>query len=112
MADCFKAEAVVFALDAISVLALLAGLAAFVLHPLAGPIASLGMIVVLLFLGNRVADTLSGTHLELPAAFWWRWQTVGIVVVEMLGWLVGRDIDPHIPVANHTPRPPPRPVMA
>jgi len=87
--DCLKAEAVVFMLDGTSVLALLAGLGAFIfLHPLLAPLASLGTIVFLLLLGNVAARLLSGTKLALPATFWWRWQTFAIIFIEMLGWAI------------------------
>ena len=86
LATCLKAEGVVFVLDSTSVAALLAGLIAYMLHPLAAPVAAGAVIVLMLLLGNRVANRLAGTKLELPTTFWWRWQTFGIVIVEMAGW--------------------------
>lgn len=84
---CLKAEAVAFVLDSTSVAALLAALLAYQFHPLMAPVAALAVIAVSLFLGDQIADRLTGTKLELPAAFWWRWKTLAIVVIEMAGWV-------------------------
>ena len=51
------------------------------------PIAALAVIAVSLFLGDQIADRLTGTKLELPAAFWWRWKTLAIIAIEMAGWV-------------------------
>ena len=82
-----KAEGAVFVLDAVSVVALFAGLVAWRVHPALGPAASAAVILVTLFLGNRIASILSGTRLEFPRAFWWSWQTFVIVLVEAAGWI-------------------------
>jgi hypothetical protein len=88
MSECLKAEAVTFVLDATSVMALLVGLvAAYTVHWAAAPVAGAAVLVAVLFLGNRISKAVSGTRLALPARFWWSWQTVGIVLVEMLGWV-------------------------
>ena len=84
---CLKAEAVAFVLDSTSVAALLAALLAYQFHPLTAPVAALAVIAVSLFLGDQIADRLTGTKLELPAAFWWRWKTLAIVLIEMAGWV-------------------------
>ena len=83
---CLKAEAVAFLLDSTSVVALLAALLAYMISPLAAPLAALVVIVVLLFLGDQLTNMLTGTRLELPAAFWWKWSTLAIILVEMAGW--------------------------
>lgn len=83
---CLKAEAVAFLLDSTSVVALLAALLAYTISPLAAPLAALAVIIVLLFLGDQLTNYLTGTRLELPPAFWWRWSTLAIIVVEMAGW--------------------------
>lgn len=83
---CLKAEAVAFVLDSTSVVALLAALLAYRIHPLAAPAAALAVIGVLLFLGDQLADMLTGTKLELPTAFWFRWKTLAILLIEMAGW--------------------------
>lgn len=83
---CLKAEAVAFVLDSTSVVALLAALLAYRIHPLAAPAAALAVIAVLFFLGDQLADMLTGTKLELPPTFWWRWKTLAILLVEMAGW--------------------------
>ena len=84
---CLKAEAVAFVLDSTSVAALLAALLAYQFYPLMAPIAALAVIAVSLFLGDQIADRLTGTKLELPAAFWWRWKTLAIIAIEMAGWV-------------------------
>jgi uncharacterized membrane protein YbhN (UPF0104 family) len=83
---CLKAEAVAFLLDSTSVVALLAALLAYTISPLAAPLAALVVIAVLLFLGDQLTNMLTGTRLELPAAFWWRWSTLAIILIEMAGW--------------------------
>jgi uncharacterized membrane protein YbhN (UPF0104 family) len=83
---CLKAEAVAFVLDSTSVVTLLAALLAYLFHPLAAPVVALAVIAILLFLGDQLADMLTGTKLELPPAFWWRWETLAIILVEMAGW--------------------------
>jgi uncharacterized membrane protein YbhN (UPF0104 family) len=87
MADCLKAEAVVFALDSISVLALFAALVAYRIHPVLGPIAGAVVIGTALYLGNRILGLLSDTRLALPRGFWWSWTTFAIVVVQASGWI-------------------------
>jgi uncharacterized membrane protein YbhN (UPF0104 family) len=87
LAQGLKAEAVVFVLDSTSVLALFAALVAFRVHPALTPLAGLAVIGVTVFLGNRIVKILAGTRLELPQAFWWRWQTVAIVVLQSAGWI-------------------------
>ncbi len=84
---CLKAEAVAFVLDSTSVAALLAGLLAFRVHPLLAPVAGLALIAVALFLGDQIADRLTGTKLELPPSFWFQWKTLAIVLIEMAGWV-------------------------
>lgn len=85
---CLKVEAVTFALDVLSVVALLVGIAAGRVHPLVGVAAGAGVVAVALGLGHGLADLVSGTRLELPRGFWWSWRTVGAVVLEMGGWVV------------------------
>jgi len=81
-----KGEGAVFVLDALSVVALFAGLVAWRVHPLLGPAAFAVLVIVALFLGNGVAKLLSHTQLEFPRTFWWSWQAFAIVVVEAAGW--------------------------
>jgi len=87
LAQGLKAEAVVFVLDSTSVLALFAALVAFRVHPALTPFAGLAVIGVTVILGNRIVRILAGTRLELPPAFWWRWQTVAIVILQSAGWI-------------------------
>jgi hypothetical protein len=86
-AQCFKAEASVFVLDVISVVALLAGLGAYLVQPLLGIAAAAGIVAVSLFLGDRIGDALSGTRLGLPPGFWWNWKSLSTVAIQMAGWI-------------------------
>ncbi|MCP4903192.1 MAG: hypothetical protein GY906_40030, partial [bacterium] len=80
LADCLKAEAVVFVLDTTSVLALFAALVAYRVHPGLSLVAGATVIGAVLYLGNRVLKFLSGTTFDLPQGFWWKWETFAIVV--------------------------------
>jgi uncharacterized membrane protein YbhN (UPF0104 family) len=86
LAQCCKAEASVFVLDAVSVVALLAAVIAWWIHPLLAPVAGAGVIAVSLYLGDRLAERLAGSPLGLPAGFWWSWSSAAIAVIELLGW--------------------------
>ena len=86
-AEALKAEGVVFVLDAISVVALLAALLAYPSHPLAALLAAAVVIVVMVFLGNTINRVVTHTHLRLPASFWWTWPTLLIILINMAGWL-------------------------
>lgn len=85
--ECMKAEAVTFALDVTSVGALVAGLLAWRVHPLLAPVVAVASAYVALRLGNRIADFLTGTHLELPPDIWLRKSTLGVVCVQAAGWV-------------------------
>jgi uncharacterized membrane protein YbhN (UPF0104 family) len=87
LAQCLKAEAVVFVLDSISVLALFAGLVAFKVHGALAPLVGAAIIGTALLMGNLMLKILSGTKLELPRGFWWSWVTFLIVVVQSTGWM-------------------------
>jgi uncharacterized membrane protein YbhN (UPF0104 family) len=84
--DNLKAEGAVFVLDSLSVVALFAGLVSWRVHPALGPVAFATVVLVFLFLGNRITSILSRTRLEFPGDFWWSWQAFAIVVVEAAGW--------------------------
>jgi uncharacterized membrane protein YbhN (UPF0104 family) len=84
---CLKAEAVAFVLDSTSVVALMVGLAAWLVHPLLALLAALAVTATCLFFGDRIAAMLASTKLAMPKGFWLRWQTFAIVFVEMTGWL-------------------------
>lgn len=99
LATCLKAEAVVFALDAISVFALLAGLFVYRIYPWASVIAAIVIIAVAIFLGNRLAAMLMHTRMNMPAAFWWAWPTIIIVAIDMAGW-IAHGIGLHVIVAG------------
>jgi glycosyltransferase 2 family protein len=87
VADALKAEGVVFVLDGISVVALLAGLLAFRSHPAAAPVAAVATIGVMVFLGNAITRSVTHTRLRLPSAFWWAWPTMVIILINMGGWV-------------------------
>lgn len=99
MADALKAEGVVFALDAISVVALLAALVVYRISPAMAPVAAALVIAVSLFLGNTINRLVTHTHLRLPQEFWWSWKTVGTICVGMSGWLA-HGFALHVVVAN------------
>jgi len=82
-----KAEAVVFGLDAISVIALLGGLLVYQVFPRLTPFAMLGGIVVAMILGNLITKILTKTRLQLPVKFWWTWSTFIIILIMMGGWV-------------------------
>jgi uncharacterized membrane protein YbhN (UPF0104 family) len=87
LADCLKAEAVVFVLDAVAVIALLAALFVYRLYPLAAGVAALTIIVVSVFLGNTIAGFLTHTRMNMPARFWWAWPTFFVIGLDMAGWI-------------------------
>lgn len=99
LADCLKAEAVVFILNSISFVALLAGLLAYRAYPAAAPFAAVGVITVTVFLGNRIAGMLTHTRMKLPAVFWWAWPTMAIIAIDMAGW-VAHGVALHVVVAD------------
>jgi len=82
-----KAEAVVFGLDAISVVSLLGGLLVYQLFPAVSPFAVLVSIATLIFLGNTVTQLLTKTRMHLPLKFWWTWPTFFIILIMMAGWV-------------------------
>jgi hypothetical protein len=82
-----KAEAVVFALDATSVVALLGGLMVYQVFPRLTPFAVLGGIAIAMFLGNILTKLLTKTSLHLPHKFWWTWSTFFIILIMMVGWI-------------------------
>lgn len=99
LADCLKAEAVVFVLDAISVVALLAALFVYRLYPLAAPFVAAGFIATCVFLGNRIARMLTDTRMNMPVKFWWVWPTFFIIGLDMVGWLA-HGLALHVVVAD------------
>ncbi len=99
LAVALKAEAVIFALDAVSVFSLLAGLIVYQFYPVAAPAVVLAMIVTSMLLGNYVAGFLTHTPLHLPVQFWWKSSTFFIVLVCMLGW-IAHGLALHVVVAE------------
>ena len=87
MTDCLKAEAVMFVLDGVSVLALLAGLLVFKVNPWLAVPSTLLVAIVMVYPGDKLAELLAHTRLHFPARFWWSWPTMGIVLVQMAGWV-------------------------
>ncbi len=99
LGDCLKAEAVVFILDTISVASLLAGLLVYRAYPAATPFAVAAVIAVSVYLGNRIGRMLTHTRMKLPAAFWWAWPTMAIILVDMTGW-IAHGVALHVVVAD------------
>lgn len=99
LGDCLKAEAVVFILNTVSVAALFAGLLVYRAYPAATPFAVAAVIGVSVYLGNRIAGMLTHTRMKLPAAFWWAWPTLGIIVVGMAAW-IAHGVALHVVVAD------------
>lgn len=99
IAECLKAEAVVFVLDALSVVALLGGLFVYRIYPLTAVPVTLAIICVALFLGNRIAGMLTHTRMNMPAAFWWAWPSFLIVGISMGGW-IAHGLALHVVVAD------------
>ena len=97
--ECLKAEAVVFVLDSISVLALLGALIVYRIVPLAAPLAAIAVIVFSIFMGNWIGGKLTHTRMHLPSTFWWAWPTLAIIVVDMAGW-VAHGLALHVVVAD------------
>lgn len=87
MTDSLKAEAVMFVLDGVSVLALLIGLLVFKVNPWLAVPATVVVAVVMVYPGDKLAELLAHTKLHFPAKFWWSWPTMGIVAVQMAGWV-------------------------
>ena len=83
-----KVEGSFFVFDVISVVALLLGLSAVLIHPALGVLVAVSIITASLFLGGQLARFLAGTKLELPSGFWWSWQSFGIVAVQLTGWAI------------------------
>lgn len=88
MIECLKAETVMFVLDGVSVLALLAGLIVFRIYPLLAVPVVLLIVVVMVYSGDKIADFFAHTHFNFEKGFWWSWPTMGIVAVQMAGWVM------------------------
>lgn len=99
LSNALKAEAVLFALDSISVISLLAGLIVYQFHPLASLLVTLGIIITSMLLGNYVAKFVTHTSLHLPVKFWWRLSTLLIILVCMSGW-IAHGLALHVVVAQ------------
>lgn len=97
--DALKAEGVVFVLDGISVVALLAALLVYRTYPAAAPVAAIATIGVMVFLGNAISRFMTNTRLHLPPTFWWAWPTLFITLVNMSGW-IAHGLALHVVVAD------------
>ncbi len=84
---CLKAEAVVFLFDSASVLALIVGLLALKLHPLAALAVFVAVAASVAALGDWITGRMLHRSLSFPAGFWWSWQTPAIVLVQLCGWI-------------------------
>jgi len=86
--DCLKVEAVAIFLDAAAAMVLVVGAAACMVHPLLAPVAALTAVIILIFAADRLTRLLSGTRVALPQGFWWRWQTLTFLLLEIVGWVL------------------------
>jgi hypothetical protein len=86
-APCLQAEAAAFALDLLSVAALVTGALVWRLAPGAALPAALALTAAGLTAGRFFAGWLSGTRFELPREFWLRPASFGIVALEAASWL-------------------------
>ncbi len=82
-----KAEGVAFFLDGTGALAVLVGVGVLLVHPILSPIAFFVVIAAMLAVGDRMGSMVAGTRLELPEAFWWRWETLSVVLLRAVCWL-------------------------
>ncbi|MEO1130622.1 MAG: lysylphosphatidylglycerol synthase domain-containing protein, partial [Planctomycetota bacterium] len=85
--ECLMAEGATFVLDATSALALIVGMLAFLVHPVIAIPAAFVVTIIVLSMGAKVANLLSGTKLKQPPGFWLSWQTFMIVALQMGGWI-------------------------
>jgi hypothetical protein len=86
-APCLQAEAATFALDLLSVAALVTGALVWTRAPVASLPAALAVTAAGLAAGRLLAGWLRGTRFELPRDFWWRPASFGIVALEAGAWL-------------------------
>jgi uncharacterized membrane protein YbhN (UPF0104 family) len=85
--QCLKAETLLFVLDGVSVLSLLAALLAYKVAHWAALPAGLASIAVMLFVGDKLAELLAHTHLSIERGFWWTGSTIAVVLISMAGWI-------------------------
>jgi len=85
--QCLKAETLLFVLDGVSVLSLLAALLAYKAAHWAAVPAGLASIAVMLFVGDKLAELLAHTHLSIERGFWWTGSTIAVVLISMVGWV-------------------------
>jgi uncharacterized membrane protein YbhN (UPF0104 family) len=50
--------------------------------------ATLLMIAILVAPGDKIADLLAHTHFNFAKGFWWSWPTLGVVLVQLAGWVM------------------------
>jgi hypothetical protein len=86
-APCLQAEAATFALDLLSVVAIVAGALAWRLAPAASLPTVLAVTAAGLGIGRLLAGRLQDTRFELPRDFWWRPSSFGVVALEGAAWL-------------------------
>ena len=69
-------------------LALLAGLVVFRYSPLLAVPATMLVVAVLVYPGDKIADLLAHTHFRFEKGFWWSWPTMGVVFIQLAGWVM------------------------
>lgn len=94
-----KAEGLVFVFDAISVVALLASLLAFLKWPILVPLVALSIVALSLLLANGASQLVRHTSLGVPPSFLWSWPSFLTVGIMAAGWII-HGIAFHIVVAD------------
>lgn len=84
---CLEAEAATFALDALSVVTLVAAALAWRVWPPASPLAAGVVVAAGLAAGAYLSRWLRDTRFALPEGFWRRRSSVGVVALEAGAWL-------------------------
>ncbi len=82
-----KAEAVAFFLDGTAALVVILTLGICLVDVRLGPLAGLVVLAAVLAAADRISNLIIDTPLELPPDFWWRWATVGVVMLRAACWL-------------------------
>jgi uncharacterized membrane protein YbhN (UPF0104 family) len=57
------------------------------IYPLLVLPATAFVIAICVYSGDRIADRLAHTHYNFAPRFWWSWPTLGVVLVQMAGWV-------------------------
>jgi len=86
--DALKAEAALLFLDTAAAVVVIGSLLFFWIQPLAIPVVALGLSLSMLFLADRISSLLSRTRVSLPRDFWRGGQTLAMLWLIIVGWLL------------------------